>query len=111
MSQGVKAAGSGGARTTGAQSEFNFEAGGSGDGHTRWLEGRRLAVRELARQMHLPIGHQVEVWLFGGVRLRGQLRVRAELLFIEEERVRHMELMVDHITFTYREMESCVRLD
>lgn len=61
--------------------------------------------------MHLPIGHQVEVWLFGGVRLRGQLRVREELLFIEEERVRHLELMVDHVAFIYREMESCVRLD
>jgi hypothetical protein len=107
----VKAATASGTAGAGAQSEFNFEASGACDGHARWLEGRRLAARELARQLHLPIGHQVEVWLFGGVRLRGQLRLREELLFIEEERVRHMELMVDHVPFTYREMESCVRLD
>jgi hypothetical protein len=107
----VKAATTNGASSAGAQSEFDFEASGACDGHSRWLEVRRLAARELARQLHLPVGHQVEVWLLVGVRLRGQLRLREELLFIEEERVRHMELMVDHVAFTYREMESCVRPD
>lgn len=53
----------------------------------------------------------MEVWLYGGVRLRGKLRLREEVLVIEEERVRHLELLVDHVAFTYREMESCVRLD
>jgi len=107
----VKTPSSGGVAGAGAQSEFNFEAGGGWEGHSRWLEGRRLAARDLARRMNLPLGHQVEVWLVGGVRLRGQLRLREELLFVEEDRVRHMELMVDHIAFTYRDMESCVRLD
>lgn len=93
------------------QGELNFESAGRNDGYTRWLEGRRLAAAELARRMNLPIGHQVEVWLSGGIRLRGQLRLQEELLFIEEERVRHLPLRVDNVAFTYRELESCVRQD
>ena len=107
----MKTATTGGAPDPGPQPEFNFEAGGGCDGHTRWLAGRRLAARELARRMNLPIGHQVEVWLIGGVRLRGQLRLREELLFIEEERTRHLELVVDGVSFACREMESCCRLN
>jgi hypothetical protein len=34
-----------------------------------------------------------------------------EVLFIDEERVRHLGLVVDNVPFTYRELESCVRLD
>ena len=93
------------------QAEFNFEANTSGEGYARWLAGRRTTAVELARRMNLPLGHEVEVWLLGGIRLRGKLRLREELLFVEEERVRHLELMVDHVAFTYREMESCVRSD
>lgn len=93
------------------QGEFHFGEAGSGQGYTRWLEGRKVAAEELARRMNLPLGHQVEVWLTGGVRLRGKLRLQEEVLFIEEERVRHLELKVDRVNFTYREMESCVRLD
>jgi hypothetical protein len=94
-----------------SQAEFNFEATRAQDGYTQWLTGRRVLSEELARRIHLPLGHQVEVWLFGGIRLRGQLKVKEEMLFIEEERVRHLELMVDHVPFTYREMESCIRID
>jgi len=53
----------------------------------------------------------VEVWLYGGIRLRGPLRLQEEMIFIDEERVRHLELVVEHVRFTYREMESCLRLD
>ncbi len=94
-----------------AQSEFNFDYLKGELGYARWVAGRRLATQELARRMNLPLGHQVEVWLYGGVRLRGQLRLRENVLLVEEERMRHMELMVDHVPFTYREKESCVRLD
>jgi hypothetical protein len=94
-----------------AQSEFNFDNGSREDGHSRWLAGRRMLAEELARRIHLPLGHQVEIWLYGGIRLRGKLRLKEEMLFIEEERVRHLELMVDRVAFTYRDMESCIRLD
>jgi len=93
------------------QRVFNFGAPGSEAGYAKWLTGRQVAVQEMARRMNLPLGHQVEVWLFGGIRLRGKLRLQQEILFIEEEGVRHLELVVDQVKFTYREMESCVRLD
>jgi hypothetical protein len=93
------------------QSEFNFEQSNRHDGYAQWLSGRRVLAEELARRIHLPLGHMVEVWLYGGIRLRGKLRVKEETLLVEEEHVRHLELMVEHVPFTYREMESCVRID
>jgi hypothetical protein len=93
------------------QGEFSFEGSGSPQGYDHWLAGRRMAAEELARRMGLPLGHQVEVWLVGGIRLRGKLRLQEEMVFIEEERVRHLGLVVAEVTFTYREMESCVRTD
>src|SRR5438445_6483648 len=87
------------------QSELNFGEDGSDAGYTRWLVGRQVATEILARKMGLPLGHEVEVWLIGGMRLRGKLRLQEETLFIEEERVRHLGLRVDKIAFTYREME------
>jgi hypothetical protein len=93
------------------QGEFNFSAGGGEDGYIVWQTGRRVAAEKLARQTGLPLGHQVEVWLLGGIRLRGKLELREDSLSIVEDQVRHLELLVDHVSFTRREMESCVRLD
>ncbi len=94
-----------------SQSEFNFDEPNPEVGFRKWVEGRRVLVEELARRIHLPLGHQVEIWLVGGVRLRGRLRLKEQLLSIEEERVRHLELVVDKVPFTPPDMESCVRLD
>lgn len=94
-----------------SQSEFNFTSAQAETGYTQWIISRRVAAQELAHRMNLPLGHEVEVWLSGGVRLRGRLRLVEEQLFIHEDRVRHLELQVDHVRFTYREMESCVRRD
>lgn len=94
-----------------AQGQFNFDANTGEAGYVQWLAGRQLATEEVARRMNLPLGHEVEVWLSGGIRLRGRLKLQEEVLFIEEERVRHLALMVDHVPFVYREMESCVRVD
>ena len=94
-----------------SQYEFTFHGTATDEGYTQWLTGRRMAAQELARRLNLPLGHQVEVWLVGGIRLRGMLKLKEETLFIEEDRVRHLELLVDHVNFTYREIESCVRLD
>ena len=70
-----------------------------------------MAAAELARRIGLPLDHEVEVWLRGGVRLRGKLHLQEAMLFLEEERLRHLGLVVDRVALTYREMESCVRLD
>ena len=59
----------------------------------------------------LPLGHRVEVWLRGNIQLRGRLRLKDEVLFIEESAVNHLELVVENVPFTHAEMESCVRLD
>jgi len=93
------------------QGQLNLEVEGEADGYTHWLAGRRLAVNEMARRLNLPLGHQVEVWLADGICLRGQLRLQEEVLFIEEERVRHLQLRIDRTCFDYRDLESCVRLD
>jgi hypothetical protein len=50
-----------------AQGEFDFDAGGAGEGYAGWLAGRKLASVEVARRLHLPIEHAVEVWLKEGV--------------------------------------------
>jgi hypothetical protein len=39
--------------------------------------------------------------------LRGKLQLQEEMLFIEEDCVRHLGLQVDQVPFTIREMESC----
>jgi len=93
------------------QAQFTFSESGSETGYSNWLVVRQMAAQELARRMNLPVGHQVEVWLTGGIRLRGKLRLQEEVLFVEEGRERHLGLRVDHVAFTYRDMESCVRID
>ena len=93
------------------QGQFNFGAGGSEDGLDRWQADRRRAMRALARKMNLPVDHEVEVWLRGGVLLRGKLRLRDELLFVEEDRIHELELAIDKATFKKGDIESCVRMD
>lgn len=95
----------------GRQGDLSFAGLEQEKGYTQWLAGRRVATDAVAQRLHLPIGHFVEVWLSSGIRLRGKLRLSEEVLFIEEDRLRNLELNVDGVSFTRREMESCVRLD
>jgi hypothetical protein len=93
------------------QDEFNFNSGGSGDGHARWLAARKAAGAEAAKRLNLPLDHEVEVWLVGGVRLRGKLQLHEEILIVEADAVGDQVLRVGPVPFTLAEMESCVRLD
>jgi hypothetical protein len=93
------------------QGQLNFDTGAPPAGYNQWVAGRKMAAQELARRLGLPLNHQVEVWLHGGIQLKGILRLREEIPFMDEERMRHLELTVDRVPFTYREIESCVRLD
>ena len=93
------------------QGEFNFETGAGEWGHQRWLAGRKAAARQLARQVNLPVGHEIEVSLVGGIRLRGHMRLKESMLLVEEERARYPEFVVDHVSSTYGEIESGVRVD
>lgn len=94
-----------------SQGEFDFGAAASDNGYEKWLKQRRVAAAELARRINLPINSQVEVWLVGGVRLRGLLRLKEEMLFLPEDHAHHLPLVVDGVEFSCSEIESCVRLD
>jgi hypothetical protein len=85
--------------------------GGRDQGYHLWLEQRKRSLNELARKMGLPLNRLVEVWLRGGVRLRGTLRLQEEKLFVDDSRDFHMVLVVDGTPFEAGEIESCVRLD
>ena len=93
------------------QGELNLAGSGPTTGLDRWREERRQAQRELARRLGLPLGHPVEVWLTNGIRLRGDLQLTEQLLFVEENSFRTLKLMVDGVEFTQNEIESCVRQD
>jgi len=93
------------------QSQFDFSSSGTAAGYSNWLAGRQVSVQALARRLNLPVGHEVEVWLQGDVRLKGKLRLHEENLLLEEEAIRHLELQVDRVRFRAGELERCVRLD
>lgn len=95
------------------QNEFNFNKADSRhkDGFEQWRRDREEAMRALARRQGLPIGHKVEIWLRGGIRLRGCLRLCEEELFVKTERDPDLVLRVERTSFRVREIESCLRLD
>ena len=93
------------------QGEFGFQAGGSEAGYAQWVVVRQMASDEAARRLNLPVGREAEVWLRGGIRLRGKLRLLNDLLFVEESQVRNLALTLDGVPFIYAEIESCVALD
>jgi hypothetical protein len=93
------------------QGELSFGSDGPEEGYTQWVALRQMAVETAAQKLNLPLGHPVEVWLRGGIRLRGTLRLANELLFIEEKRILDLPLLLDSVKFNYSEMDSCVRLD
>ncbi len=93
------------------QGELTFTAGNSDEGYAQWVAVRQLAVEDAAHKLNLPLGHATEIWLRGGIRLRGKLRLAHEVLFIEDKRILELPLVLDGVTFTYSEIESCLRLD
>lgn len=93
------------------QSEFSFDSTSSADGYQHWVTVRQTTAEELGRRLGLPIGHRVEIWLRDGVRLRGKLRLQNEFLLIEEKQLQDLVLSADGISFTYPEIESCIRVD
>ena len=93
------------------QGELNFDSGSGQDGYNKWVAVRQLTAHKAAEKLNLPVEHPTEVWLRGGIRLHGTLRLTRDLLFIEEERIRSLPLEVDGVSFTFAEIESCVRMD
>src|SRR5260370_1032425 len=93
------------------QMEIDFRSSQPEHGFQAWLNQRRATLTELALQLGLPLGHQVEMWLKDHVRLSGVLELAQPPLFIPEDRSLRLELRIDRCTFTPEDIESCVRLD
>jgi len=86
------------------QIQFGFEGGGGpSDGYGAWLRQREDEMREMARQLGLPLGHSVEVWLKDGTLLKGRLLLRGDN--------KDWELVIGRVGFSPTEIESCVRLN
>ena len=94
-----------------SQLEIEFGASAQEHGFQAWLNQRRAALTALARQLGLPIGHPVEVWLKGDVRLSGVLELAEAPLFVRDAQNAQFELRVERCTFTPADIESCVKLD
>jgi hypothetical protein len=95
----------------GGQLEMRFGEDPEERGYNQWQKQRRRTLEKLTRQMGLPLNHAAEVWLKGGVRLRGVLKLKEEQLFVDEKRDMKLELTVDGVSFTAAEIESWVRMD
>ena len=93
------------------QLEINFRSSQPEHGFQIWLNQRRAALTELARHLGLPLGHPVELWLKGDVRLSGILQLAEPPLFLPEDRNLRLELRIERCTFTPEDIESCVRVD
>ena len=93
------------------QSELPFDSSAANPGYDDWPAARRAAKLELGKRLGLPLGHQVELWLRGNVRLRGRLELAEEKLFLPEGNDAHLPLAIGRTVFEAGEIESCVRMD
>ena len=92
------------------QGELSFDGESQESGLSSWRAAREQAAHDMVRRLGLPLNRQVEIWLRGGIRLRGCLRLREEVLFLEEEEAARLPLVVEGVVFTAGEIESCVRV-
>lgn len=86
-------------------------ATGREPGLDRWRAERTEALRALSRKLGFPLGHHAEVLLRDGTRLRGELRLAEDDLWVETRRDFRVLLRIDRCTFTAEDIESCLRLD
>ena len=94
------------------QAEFNFAATPPivADGLLAWREQFQRQQTELGKALGLPIGSEVEVWLQGGIRLRGHLNFAGENLINAGATLENTRFEIGRTKFTYTDIESCVRL-
>jgi hypothetical protein len=97
------------------QAEFSFDSKGlnsaGADGLASWREIRVRELRDLARSVGLPIGHPAEVWLKGGIRLRGKLELYENHLLVSGVNSSELRLEIQGVSFGLNEMDSCTRAD
>lgn len=81
------------------------------DGYNRWHRQRARARAAMADKLCLPLGLEVEIRLYDGVVLRGELKLKEELLFLEALGPEEIELRIGKATFRQSEIESCLILN
>jgi hypothetical protein len=94
------------------QPELPWEgARGQADGLSRWRAGRLAALADLRRRLGLPLGHEVEVELTGGMTLRGRLELEEVVLPADPRELDRICFRVGRVRFRRPEIARCVRLD
>jgi len=91
------------------QLAFDF-ARNSVDGFSLWREQRQASTRRLAAELGYPLGEHCEVELETGVILRGIIVLDGEDLFLTAERGSAV-LRIGQVSFSIRQIASCVRID
>ncbi len=91
-------------------SAVSSEIAAARDPLSEWRAQRRHELAELSRKLGLPLGRPVEIWLAGGVRLRGPLAIREASLTCAGLTAENAEFEVDGVPFRVRDLESCVAL-
>jgi hypothetical protein len=93
------------------QAELDFAAGMKpADGIASWRAELSRQRELLAKELGLPLDKEVEVWLVGGVRLRGQLKLEDALLLHANSTLQNTRFEVAGVPFSYAEIESCGRI-
>lgn len=95
----------------GEEDLFAHPAAGGTDGYATWRQQRTESINHLAQLSGLPLNHRVEVTLRDGVRLRGWLQLKQELLFQVHMPAGGLALTLDGVEFRSVEIESCIRTD
>jgi hypothetical protein len=93
-----------------AQPELNFSSGSEKGWHD-WHNARRYQLEQLGISLGIPIGHICEVWLAGGIRLRGKLRMKEDIPVPDAQKWEETIFEIGGVSFRIAEMESCVRSD
>lgn len=96
------------------QQEFDFsrtaDAHASIDPVDTWRSARKRELLELSKSLGLPLGKSVEIWLKGGVRLRGTLGLREEAPSYAGITAQNAVFEIDGVPFQAGDLESCVTL-
>lgn len=94
------------------QGELSWDQSSAGaDGHASWMEQRRAALAAAGKALGLPLGHEVDLELRDGCRMRGVLRLAEDGLFVDVTRDKPPLLRVDRCTFGLGDMVSCVKVE
>lgn len=92
------------------QTEITFGNEAAEEGFNAWRAELSEAMKRLSRELGIPLGADVEVWLHGQIRLRGRLLLDDGCSSKDLNSEEKLSLRVQGVAFKISEMISCVRL-